>query len=106
MDSSYGANIGATLWGHFYTGAYLPQKLDLAPPLERERNSVQGHMSFYILKRSPGLFVLATPTALRGVLYSTNDNNSLNIPERCNDSNSALVKVREEVQKVCRTGDI
>jgi hypothetical protein len=26
--------------GSFFTGVYLPQKLDLAPPLERERNSV------------------------------------------------------------------
>jgi hypothetical protein len=56
-------------WGNFYTGAYLPQKMDLLPPLERERNSVQKHMSSYQVKISEGCFVLAAPTALRGGPY-------------------------------------
>jgi hypothetical protein len=32
QDSSYGANIGANIWGHFFKGAFLPQKWDLLPP--------------------------------------------------------------------------
>jgi hypothetical protein len=46
---------GLVLWpyiygyflGSFFTGAYLPQKTDLLPRLERERNSVQKHVPSY-----------------------------------------------------------
>jgi hypothetical protein len=34
-------------WGSFFTGAYLPQKLDLLPRLESERNCVQRHVPSY-----------------------------------------------------------
>jgi hypothetical protein len=85
---------------------FLPQKLDLAPPLERERNSVQKHVLSYQVEISPGCFVWATPTALRGEPYLINDNNSLNVPKRCRDSNPACVKAREEVQKVWHALDI
>jgi hypothetical protein len=35
------------IFGSFFTGAYLPQKLDLLPTLERERNSIQKHVLSY-----------------------------------------------------------
>jgi hypothetical protein len=47
QDSSYCADIGIVFLGPFFTGAYLHQKLDLAPPLERERYSVQKHVLSY-----------------------------------------------------------
>jgi hypothetical protein len=34
-------------WGSFFTGAYLPQKFDILPRLESERNSVQKHVPSY-----------------------------------------------------------
>jgi hypothetical protein len=33
--------------GSFFTVVYLPQKTDLAPPLEKERNSVQKHVRVF-----------------------------------------------------------
>jgi hypothetical protein len=62
QDSSYGANIGTTFWGPFFTGAYLHQKLDLAPPFERELYSVQKHVLSYQVKISEGCFVWDAPT--------------------------------------------
>jgi hypothetical protein len=48
-------------WGSFLMGVYLPQKTDLVFPLESERNSFQGHVSFYILNRIPVMApILAT----------------------------------------------
>jgi hypothetical protein len=43
QDSGYGATFG----GPFSTGAHLPQKLVLLPPLETQYISVQGHVSSY-----------------------------------------------------------
>jgi hypothetical protein len=51
--SSYGANIGATIWGHFFRGAYLPQKSELSPPLDREGMSVQKYVTSYLTKFNP-----------------------------------------------------
>jgi hypothetical protein len=31
-------------WGSFFTGAYLPQKLDLEPPTERQYKPFQKHV--------------------------------------------------------------
>jgi hypothetical protein len=41
------APILAPLFGVLFMGAYLPQKSELSPPLERERNFVQKHVSSY-----------------------------------------------------------
>jgi hypothetical protein len=43
--------------GSFFTGAYLPQKSVLSPPMESQYVSVQRHVSFYILNRSLVRFV-------------------------------------------------
>jgi hypothetical protein len=50
--------LTAPLFGVFFLGAYLPQKMDLFPPLERERNSVQKHVLSYQIEISPDCFVL------------------------------------------------
>jgi hypothetical protein len=61
----------------FFTGAYLPQKSDLLPPLERERKPFQKHVPSYYMKLSEGCFLWAAPTQLRGRPYSINADNSL-----------------------------
>jgi hypothetical protein len=76
-------------------GAYLPQKSGLAPPLERQYISVQRHVSFYILKRSPDSFVWATPTLLRSEPNLFNEENSLRGANTVGVSNPARVKARE-----------
>jgi hypothetical protein len=81
----------------FLRGAYLPQKLDLLPPLERERNSVQKHVSSYYIEISPGCFVWGTPTLLRGRPYLKNEENTLRGANTVVDSNPARVKARDEV---------
>jgi hypothetical protein len=53
--------------GPFFTGAFLPQKLDLEPPIERQYKPFQKHVSSYQIKRSPGCVVWAAPTVLRDV---------------------------------------
>ena len=40
----------------FIKGAYLPQKWDLAPTLDRERKPFQKHVPSFFLKISPGYF--------------------------------------------------
>jgi hypothetical protein len=55
---------------YYFGGVYLPQKMDLLPRLERERNSVQNHVLSYQVKISEGCFVWAAPTMLlRGGPY-------------------------------------
>ena len=57
------APLMAQLFGVYFSGgAYLPQKSDLVPHLETQRVSELGHVSFYILNRSPVCFVWAAPT--------------------------------------------
>jgi hypothetical protein len=103
---SYGRNFTATFWGPFSRGV-SPSKIGLsAPSLEWAQLRSKGHVSFYILKRSPGWFVWVAPTLLRGKPYLINEGNSLRLPERCNDLNLARVKSREEVQKVWHAVDI
>jgi hypothetical protein len=63
MDSGYGSQLRATFWGQFFVGVYFPQKMDLQPPIETQRVSESGHVSFYILNRSLVCFVWAAPTA-------------------------------------------
>jgi hypothetical protein len=88
------------LLGSFFRGRISLKKSDLAPPLERRYISVQRHVSFYILKRSPGWFVWAAPTLLRGGPYLINEENSLRGANNDVDSNPARVKSREEVQNL------
>jgi hypothetical protein len=59
--------LTAPLFGVIFTGAYLRQKSDLLPPLESERNSVQRHVSSYILNRIPVMAPILAP--LLGVLF-------------------------------------
>jgi hypothetical protein len=43
--------LAAPLFGVlFFTGAYLPQKSVLSPPIESQYKPFQKHVSFYILK--------------------------------------------------------
>jgi hypothetical protein len=81
--------------GYFFTGAYFPQKLDLLPSLERERNSVQRHVSSYQVKISEGCFVWAAPTLLRGGPYLKMEDNSLRGANTVEVSNPACGKARE-----------
>jgi hypothetical protein len=86
---------GTPFWGHFFTGAYLHQKSDLLPPLERERNSVERHVPSYYVKMSEGWFVWAAPTLLNGGPYSKNDDNSLRGANNVGVLNPARVLSRE-----------
>jgi hypothetical protein len=79
------------LFGVLFTGAFLPQKSALSPPIESERNSVQQHVSFYILKRSPESFVWAAPPLLRGGHYLINEENTLRGETTVRVSNVARV---------------
>ncbi|MGK3733898.1 MAG: hypothetical protein ACI90V_000734, partial [Bacillariaceae sp.] len=44
---------GTGFWGHFFTGAYFPQKSELAPPLDREGMPVQKYVPSYLTKFNP-----------------------------------------------------
>jgi hypothetical protein len=44
--------------GILFRGLYLPQKLVLAPPLEREYKPFQKHVPSYYVILCPGCFVL------------------------------------------------
>jgi hypothetical protein len=92
--------------GSFFMGVYLPQKSVLSPPIERQYTPFQKHVSSYQVKISKSCFVWAAPTLLRGGPYLKNEENSLNIRERCRNSNPASVKAREEVRKVWHAGNI
>jgi hypothetical protein len=64
------APILVPLLGFLFYGGISPSKIGLiASSLERECNTVQKHVSFYIVKRSPGCFVWATPTMLEAHRY-------------------------------------
>ena len=63
----------------FFKGMYLPQKLDLVPPFERQRNSVQKHVPSYLVEISPGWFVCAVPPLQRDGPYLIIEDNSLKI---------------------------
>jgi hypothetical protein len=49
-------------WGAFFTGAYLPQKSVLSPPIASQYKPFQKHVSSYWANRSPGCVVWAAPT--------------------------------------------
>jgi hypothetical protein len=53
QDSCYDAVNGTTFWGHFFKGAYLPQKSEFAPPLDREGMPVQKYVTSYLTKFTP-----------------------------------------------------
>jgi hypothetical protein len=59
---------GIVFWGVLFGGAYLPQKMDLLPPLERDRNSVQKHVLSYQVEISEGCCVWAAPTLQTGAI--------------------------------------
>jgi hypothetical protein len=46
--------LGQRKWGPFFAVVYLPQKLVLSPPIERQYKPFQKHVSSYQVKRSPG----------------------------------------------------
>jgi hypothetical protein len=54
--------LGAPLFGVYYSEGDVPQKTDLAPPIERQYKPFQVHVSFYIPKISPGWFVWPVQT--------------------------------------------
>jgi hypothetical protein len=80
-------------------GAYLRQKSDLLPPLERERNSVSQHVPSFYIKMSEGWFVWAAPSLLRGKPYSKNADNSLRGANNVGVLNPARVLSRESVAR-------
>ena len=71
------------LLGVLFKGVYLPQKLDLAPPLETRRNSFPKHVSSYQVEMTESCFVWAAPPLLIGPSLCKNEKNSLKIRERC-----------------------
>jgi hypothetical protein len=77
------------------TKELLPQKSDLAPPLERGYISVQRHVPFYILKRSPGWFVYAQRTLRTNLPLHISALNRLRGANTIGVSNPARVKARE-----------
>jgi hypothetical protein len=56
-------------WGSFFNGAYLPQKLDLSPPIERQYKPFQKHVSSYQVKISEGYFVCGNGLCLYARTY-------------------------------------
>jgi hypothetical protein len=58
------APILVPLFGVFFRGAYLPQKRDLAPHLDREGIPFQKYVPSYITKFSPIWFVSPVRKAL------------------------------------------
>jgi hypothetical protein len=90
------APILAPLLGFlFFTGAYLPQKLVLSPPIESQYKSFQKHVSSYQVKRSPGCFVWAAPTSLRDGPYLIMEEQHFSMLTRGAESNPARVLWRE-----------
>jgi hypothetical protein len=89
------APILAPLLGVLFTGAYLPQKSDLEPPIERQYKPFQKHVSSYQVKRCLGCFIWAAPTALRGRPYLIMEELSFSMLTRGADSNPARVLSRE-----------
>jgi hypothetical protein len=83
------------IFGSFFMGAYLHQKLDLAPPLERERYSVQKHVLSYQVKISEGCFAWDAPTLLRGGPGIIKERYSFSTLTRGGESNPARVLSRE-----------
>jgi hypothetical protein len=52
--------------GSFFKGAYLPQKLAQKTSIETRYNLFQRRVSFYILNRSEGCFVMGrTSSAIK-----------------------------------------
>jgi hypothetical protein len=51
-DSGYGADIGANIGGTFFSGAFLPQKLDNLPPFWPRFKLFQKHVSSYLTKEA------------------------------------------------------
>jgi hypothetical protein len=56
-----GLQLWPQYWGHylgsFFRGAYLPQKSELAPPLDREGMPVQKYVPSYLTKFNPIWFI-------------------------------------------------
>jgi hypothetical protein len=77
-----------------FTGAYLPQKTDLAPPLETQYVSVQKHVLPYYVKISEECFVWAAPTLLRGGPYLKNEEQHFERSREVRILNPARVKAR------------
>jgi hypothetical protein len=59
QDSCYCPVNGAEFWGLFFTGAYLPQKLELSPPLDREGMPVRKYVPSFLTKFNPIWFKYA-----------------------------------------------
>jgi hypothetical protein len=76
-------------------GVYLPQKMDLLSPLERERNSVQKHVLSYQAEISPDCFVWAAPTLRTAVPSHKYALNLSNDSQEVQELNPARVKARE-----------
>jgi hypothetical protein len=53
QDWGYCPVNGAGFWGLFLTGVYLPQKSELAPPLDREGMLVQKYVPSFLTKFNP-----------------------------------------------------
>jgi hypothetical protein len=71
--------LTATFWAVFFDGAYFPQKLAQKTSIGTRYNLFQVYASFYILKISPGLFVLAAPPLRTGAIIKKNEKDSLKI---------------------------
>jgi hypothetical protein len=56
--------LTASLFGSFFKGAYLPQKLAQKTSIETRYNLFQRRVLFYILKISEGCFVWVAPPAI------------------------------------------
>jgi hypothetical protein len=82
-------------WGSFFTGAYLPQKSVLSPPLESQYKPFQKHVSSYLVERSPGCVVWAAPTALRDGPYLIMEEQHFSTLIRGAELNPARVLSRE-----------
>jgi hypothetical protein len=80
------------LFGVLLLRGVSPSKSDLVPPLERECNFVQKHVSFYILKRSPGCFEWAAPTLVYARTYLKIEENSLRGANTVEVSNLARIE--------------
>jgi hypothetical protein len=82
-------------WGSFFTGAYLPQKSVLSPPIESQYKPFQKHVSSYWVERSPGCVVWAAPTLLRDEPFLIMEEQPLSTLTRGAESNPARVLWRE-----------
>jgi hypothetical protein len=69
--------------------------MDLLPPLERERNSVQKHVLSYQVETSPDCFVWAAPMLRTAIPSHTYALNLLNDSREVQELNLSRVKAQE-----------